>query len=110
MVSLESLLGAAKNLASLKLGLALFMERANAFQAVLRVEAIHLDLEFVVQRAHQILFIAMEDGLFYLANGKLRPLRNFLGKRADRGLELVRGKNVVDDAQAVRRRRVNHLP
>src|SRR5215468_3655611 len=107
---LKSLLGAAKNLTSLKLGLALFMERADAFQAVVRVEAIHLHLHFMVERAHQVIFVAMENGLFYGADGKLRPFSDFLGKSGDRGLELVRRVEMIDDPQAVRSGGVNHFP
>jgi hypothetical protein len=68
---LIKILGAEK-LTSLKLGLALFHEGANAFEAIVRMETFELGLDFALERFHERVFFAVEDGLLHRTNGKLR--------------------------------------
>jgi len=103
------MLGDAKQLTSLKLGRALFHERANAFEAIVRVETFKLGLYLPLQRFHQGIFFAREDGLFDGPDRNLRTFGYFFGKRGDRRLELVGGKKVVQDTKAMRGLRVDHF-
>src|ERR1700757_227457 len=103
------MLGTANELASLKLRLALFHEGANAFEAIVRMETFKLGLDFTLEGLEKGIFFAREDGLFHHANSELRPLGDFCGEGGDGGFELVGGKKMVNDAQAMRGLGVDHF-
>src|SRR5580704_13934251 len=103
------MLGTSKKLNSMKLGLALFHEGANAFEAIVRMETFELGLDFAFERFHQSVFFAAEDGLFHSADGELRPIGDFFCEGGDGGFELVGRKKMVEDAEAMRGLRVNHF-
>src|SRR6266481_6986839 len=98
-----------KYLTSLKLGLTLFHEGANAFEAIVRMETFELGLDFALERFHKNVFFACEDGLFHSANGELRAFGDFFGESGDAGFEFVRWEEVVDDAEPMRGLSVDHF-
>ena len=51
----------------------------------------------------------MKDGLLDGANGELRTIGDFFGEGRHLGFELVGGKQVIDDAEAMGRGSVNHI-
>src|ERR1700686_3945643 len=73
------------------------------------METFELGLYFALERFHQRFFFAAEDGLLHGADGELRPVGDFLGESSDGGFELVGGEEVVNDAETMRRLRVNHF-
>src|ERR1700739_1712768 len=93
-----------------KAGRPLFEKRANALLAVMRMEALQLMLDFLVQSGDKRFLIVCENGLFYGANGNLRPNRYLCRQALCFGAQPVRGENVIDDAEAQRRFRVDHIP
>src|SRR6266481_9147297 len=98
-----------KYLTSLKLGLTPFHEGANAFEAIVRMETFELGLDFALERLHQSVFFAREDGLFHGANGKLRAFGDFFCESSDSGFEFVGWEEVVDDAEPMRGLSVDHF-
>src|SRR6267143_1606419 len=81
-----------KHLTSLKLGLTLFHEGANAFEAIVRMETFELGLDFALERFHQSVFFACEDGLFHSANASCGPSAIFLAKAVTAASNLSAGK------------------
>src|SRR5258708_4821819 len=100
-ISFDQNAGHRDKLASLKLGLALFHKGANTFEAIVRMETFELGLDFTLERLHERVFFATEDGLFYGSDGALRPIGDFLGEGGDRGFEFVSREEMVDDAKAM---------
>src|SRR6202007_939684 len=107
---LVKMLGTREKSASLKLGLALFHEGANAFKAIVRMETFQLGLHFALERFHERVFFAVKDCLFHVADGELRTVGDFFGEGGDGSLELVGGEEMIEDAQAMRGLRVDHFP
>src|SRR6266436_1640458 len=78
-----------KHSTSLKLGLALFHEGTNAFEAIVRVETFKLGLDFTLERFHQGVLFTCENRLFDGADCELGAFGDFLGEGGDRGFEFV---------------------
>src|SRR6185437_15680034 len=96
-------------LLALKIRLAFFEERPNALATVLRMKALHLLLDFLLESFLQLFLPCGKENLLEGSDCERRSLSDFLRQRRHFGLQLGRGHHAADYSKPQRCLRIDHV-
>src|SRR5271155_6219769 len=84
----------------LKIGFAFLEECVQAFQTIMRLEAMPLQADLFVKRSFDFLAVFLNHTLFYITLRESRSGGNAFRYLLGFGFQLIRGNHATDDAQA----------
>src|ERR1700733_13780455 len=84
-------------------------ERVQAFQAIMRFEAMPLQADLFVERGFQLLAVFLNHAMFYITLRETRSGGNALSELFGFSFQLIGGNHATDDSQAKRFIRGQHL-
>src|SRR5689334_22818127 len=96
-------------LLALEIRLAFFEEGPNALATILRMKALHLLLDFLIESFLQLIFPSGKENSFDGLDRERGPLRDFLRQRFHFGLQLRRGHHAADYPQPQRGLRIDQI-